>query len=662
MEEGGETEQFDKIIVYHNEKRLEIETDTMDQILYYLENQKFGLKDFSKFETEKQVLEYYCSKEKESIGYMGINFQYEKDYQEFFINFTKEIIIEKYNNNHQISKFKDQIDLGLKKIVEQFKINEKLQLDDLPKIYYEVFKTDKIPSFIINKIIGEIQRVQIIKGLNQNNYNKNLSNDNNNTKLIQNYIKLLNGEIKPFQFGDKNILFNIFLYSNLKDIYKNAKIKDIIQSNYYEASRCFLNNWENFDEFSDAINNRKDIGYIDDKLRETFSKYDINENHIYTLSSYFYLIMNEIKDTDLNKKEGISFKNKNININNPLFNKMIKNVFNCFNIYCPNAKYSYETYIDFINFFNNYIIINGIGEKDNKSYDFSKIVSKIKQSKSKKVNDDYEKFKNEIFKVDKLDIIPKILLAKDVNIFLNDEFKNSIINLIPLTAKRHSNTITILISGFLSQNDDINSWRHFFNYDRNNSNYYLFRWPSSDISTLIFKSLIFIFNSAKLFLQCKKRAKFAGKLLALFLANNEDFNNCQINIVGFSLGCQVTKYCIKELEAIKGHRVMINNVLFLAGATVMKDENKSKWRNIFRNTVGGRVINCYSKYDWVLENLFKFCVKKNPIGLNKMNIKDENGEYEVVEDYDFSFLKLGHTQYRDQFAKILDKIHFLNSS
>ena len=40
MEEGGETEQFDKIIVYHNEKRLEIETETMDQILYYLEDKK----------------------------------------------------------------------------------------------------------------------------------------------------------------------------------------------------------------------------------------------------------------------------------------------------------------------------------------------------------------------------------------------------------------------------------------------------------------------------------------------------------------------------------------------------------------------------------------------------------------------------------------------
>ena len=554
MEESGETEQFDKIIVYHNEKRLEIETETMDQILYYLENKKFELKDFSKFETIKQVLEYYCSKEKESIGYMIINFQYEKDYQEFFINFTKEIIIEKYNNNQQISKQKEQIELGLKKIVEQFKTSEKLQLNDLPEKYYEIFKTNKIPSFINNKLIGEIQSIQLIKGLNQNNYNHKLINDNNNAKLIQNYIKLLNGEIKPFQFGDKNILFNIYLYSNLKDIYKNSKIKDIIQNNYYEASRCFLNNWENVDEFTDAINNRKDIGYIDDKLRETFSKYEINENHIYTLSSYFYLIMNEIKDTSSNDKNGISF--------------------NCFNIYCSNGKYTYETYIDFINFFNNYIIINGVGEKENKKYDFSKIVNIIKQSKSKKVNDDFEVFKEHIFKMDKLDIVPKILLSKNANIFFNDEFKNSIINLIPLTAKRHSNTITILISGFLSQNDDINSWRHFFNYDRNNSNYYLFRWPSSDISTLIFKSLIFIFNSAKLFLQCKKRAKYAGKLLALFLANNEEFNNCQINIVGFSLGCQVTKYCIKELEAIKGNRVMINNVLFLAGATVMRDEKK----------------------------------------------------------------------------------------
>lgn len=65
---------------------------------------------------------------------MGINFQTEKDYQEFFINFTKEIIIEKYKSNAQINKIKEKIELGLGKIVEQFKKNEKLELKDLAEI------------------------------------------------------------------------------------------------------------------------------------------------------------------------------------------------------------------------------------------------------------------------------------------------------------------------------------------------------------------------------------------------------------------------------------------------------------------------------------------------------------------------------------------------
>ena len=84
----------------------------------------------------------------------------------------------------------------------------------------------------------------------------------------------------------------------------------------------------------------------------------------------------------------------------------------------------------------------------------------------------------------------------------------------------------------------------------------------------------FIFNGAKLFMECKRKAKYAGKILALFLASNEEFNNCQINLAGFSLGSQVLKYCIKELDEIKGHRIMINNIVFLAGATVMKEDKK----------------------------------------------------------------------------------------
>ena len=643
--EEGETQQFNKIIVYHNGKRLEIETDTMQQILYYIDGIKFELKDFSNFQNEKQILEYYYNKEKESIGYMGINFQTEKDYQEFFINFTKEIIIEKYKSNAQINKIKEKVELGLGKIVEQFKKNEKLELKDLAEKYKEIFKTDKIPFFIENKLFGEIQSIHLLKELN-NHYN--IIKDSKTELFLKYYISLLNGEKKPFEIGDKNNLFNIFFYSNLKDIYKNSKVKEVIAGNYYEISRCFLNNWENFEEFESEINNPKDIVYIDDKLTKIFGLYKINDSHLNTLASFFYLIMNEIKDTDIKNEAAIYFKSKHININNPIMNKILKNVLYCFFTYCPNKNYNYESYINLLNFFNNYIIVNSVGEKDNKNYDFSKLEDKIRKTNSKMIIEDFNMLKQKIYLENK--------------ILINDKFKGSIINLIPLTKNRHSNTITILISGFLSEKDDINGWKHFFNYDKNNSNYYLFRWPSSDISTLIFRSLIFIFNAAKMFLECKRKAKFAGKILALFLASNEEFNNCQINIVGFSLGCQVTKYCIKELDKIKGHRIMINNVLFLAGATCMKKDKKIIWRDKFRNNVMGRVINCYSKYDWVLENLFKLCVWKNPIGLDKMNIKDENRDYDIAEDYDLSDLKLGHTQYRDHFANILSRINFLNSS
>ena len=84
---------------------------------------------------------------------MGINFQTEKDYQEFFINFTKEIIIEKYKSNAQINKIKEKVELGLGKIVEQFKKNEKLELKDLEEKYKEIFKINKIPFFIENKLL-----------------------------------------------------------------------------------------------------------------------------------------------------------------------------------------------------------------------------------------------------------------------------------------------------------------------------------------------------------------------------------------------------------------------------------------------------------------------------------------------------------------------------
>ena len=98
----------------------------------------------------------------------------------------------------------------------------------------------------------------------------------------------------------------------------------------------------------------------------------------------------------------------------------------------------------------------------------------------------------------------------------------------------------------------------------------------------------------------------------------------------------------------------------MGGATVIEEYEKNKWKNIFRENVSGRIINCYSKCDNVLSMLFKACIFKSPIGIQRLDIKGEYGEYQIVEDYDFSDIQLGHTEYRQNFDKILNRINLFD--
>ena len=172
----------------------------------------------------------------------------------------------------------------------------------------------------------------------------------------------------------------------------------------------------------------------------------------------------------------------------------------------------------YIKYFNKFIISNGKGEKINKRYNLKDFENKIKSSRFN-IYEEFNKLKNSIIKTK------------------FNKYNNNLIELIPLTKNRHTNTITILISGFLSEKEDITTWKNFINYDRNNSNYYLFRWPSSDISTFIGSVISskplpligvtsnLIVNSVNSFLKYKKNAKYCGKILALFLACNEESTN-----------------------------------------------------------------------------------------------------------------------------------------
>ena len=655
--ENNENNNFQKnetVLVNNDGKIMEIDEISMNYILKYIEN-NFSLKNFSYFKTEKHVLEYFYVREKYCLVHIEENFNKKKEMHHFFKNFAINIIEDIFKNNHEIYSIKKKIEKESNEIIKKFKDNENLILLNLKDIYLEIFKTEKVPIFIEGKIIEEIQNYRLINGLNHNIFleEKNLNNKKNlEEELKVYYNKLVKGITNAFEFSDKKTIFNILLFSNLEDIYKNEKIKNIFINNYLDICEC-LNSFDN--DFIDIINNKKDQNYIKNKLKESFNNYKINDSHIYIITSFFYLIMNVMKDTR-------NIYKQNANINNPLFINILKNILNNFTIFCPDKIYNLETYSNLLIYFNKYIILIKYGEIENKKYDFETIKDKIQNSFYFESYHDFEEIFEKLNKKKNIKELIKGIMKLDILGSIKEftELIEQNINLIPIIKIRNSNTITILISGFLSQNDDINSWEKFLNYEKNNSNYYIFRWPSSDIPTLIFKSYINVLNTIELFVSCKNKAKYAGKILGIFLACNDEFNNCQINLVGFSLGCQVIKYCIKQLEKIKGHRDMINNVLFMGGASIIKNNKKNIWRNIFINNVEGRIINCYSTEDYVLRYLFKLCVSENPIGLNNINLKDEEGKYKIIEDYDFSYLNLGHLEYRDKFDIILQTINFHN--
>ena len=94
--------------------------------------------------------------------------------------------------------------------------------------------------------------------------------------------------------------------------------------------------------------------------------------------------------------------------------------------------------------------------------------------------------------------------------------------------------------------------------------------------------------------------------------------------------------------------------MFIAGATHIKKDNEN-WENIFNEVVTGRIINCYSEYDYILKYLYQPCVDKTPIGGSELII---GNNCERIENYNMTSLKIGHLDYRNHFDKILPMVNF----
>ena len=630
---------------------ISIDTSIINLILNDINN-NFFLEDFSLFE-ESELLDFFYNREKLSLEFIDANFIDNEKQKQFLQNYVSEIIEEKYKYNKSLENLRIQIKKKLNEIIEDIQNCKDINHYDLSEKYLKEFKTKNVPKFLEKNILEVFEILKLVNESNEKEQVNSIEIKNEESKIeidydsfIVYYFQFLNKESIPFDMENKETLFNILLYSNLKDIYKNPKLKKIFVDNYLDIIEC-LNYFEGISEFEKAINDKEnELNLIDIKLENIFNNYKICDNHLYTIASFFYLVINIMKDTEINNINKGPQNHKENNLNKPLMIKILKNILKSFAKFCLNEVYTSETYKSLFNYFKNYLIGKEIDVKTNEYYGPEDIEKKIRNTENNKYISEYE---NLIGKIKVGELFSTLLMG------LKDFFK-----LIPLEKERNSQTITILISGYLSQMDGFDSWKLFYNFDKDNSNYYLFKWPSSNAISLAIRAYIDIFNSAASFISCYKKAEYAGRVLALFLLSNEEFHDCQINLVGFSLGCQVIKNCLNELNEFKKNKFMINNVLLMGGATVIEESEKNKWRDIFKDNIAGRIINCYSKCDNVLSYLFKSCILNTPIGIQKLDIKGEDGESPIVEDYDFSDIPLGHLDYRNNFDKILKRTNLFD--
>ena len=291
--------------------------------------------------------------------------------------------------------------------------------------------------------------------------------------------------------------------------------------------------------------------------------------------------------------------------------------------------------------------------------------------------------------------VTKYNKALEFILSINQTFKDKNvrnINLSPLNPRVTSNHCYIFISGFLSETSDhYEEWENMaLNISANNTCYF-YNWPGDTLSNAAGETILNLgltvlthlakgknkskaedwnnssknsnletpfskFDPGKSFIDSSNKAALSGQILAYILASRLFFRNHTITLVGFSLGTHVSKHCIKKMYELhyKEHipcNDIIKNVILIAGATSILGKEE-KFQNIFSKMINGKLINCYSKEDQVLNVLYTGCMKKKPIGNSKLTIDG----YDNLKNIDFTPLKLGHTDYRSKMDLVMNKV------
>ena len=564
---------------------------------------------------------------------------------------------------------------------------EEIKVEDYYKLLEEHLGTREVPKFLIRDDVKYIKF--------RENYKNKEKKRPEIEKIIIYYNQIKNKNIKPFDYiYNKSILFDIFILSNGKDILDNELINNILLENYKEILSWFNLNIEkkNYDYIYNNfinINSIEKNGLIDSffiPINNELNNPNNNEDlYLILFASFYYCILHKIIDSKDNNF------NNDINISNSRITKLLSNVIDNLIIYLKYCKYNIkslfnelytyslsqinknekEKYKNTINDNSNEIndkdpLQKSFYQEENIDYNFKMIEEKIMESDDNNLKEKFNLIKSK-FKIEPMDFPSTLigtLFKRIVNVFTsNIYYYANFIRLSPFQKYISSNIVTIFVSGFGSESDvHCLQWKKYIENDSKNSTYYFYHWPGDSFTKIIIKSLPiglkgikFDSDLPKVFIESKNKAKISGKLLSIILRSRLFFGHRQINIVAFSLGNHVVKNCLKELSKNDEGKMIINDVIFMAGATTFKD--RANWYKIFKNTVGGRIVNCYSKSDNILKYLYSNCMGNEPIGIKEVDINDGKNGKNIVENYDFTDLNIGHLDYREKFNDILKRIN-----
>ncbi|KAF1940674.1 DUF726-domain-containing protein [Clathrospora elynae] len=145
----------------------------------------------------------------------------------------------------------------------------------------------------------------------------------------------------------------------------------------------------------------------------------------------------------------------------------------------------------------------------------------------------------------------------------------------------------------------------------------------------------------------KYRAEKAGQVLADALINKVQGER-PVTLVGYSLGARLIYSCLQKLAERKAFG-LIENVVLL-GAPCPSET--ADWRRI-RSVVSGRVVNVFSKKDYILGFLYR----TSSVQLGVAGLQPVVGVH-GVQNVDVTELVDGHLQYRFVSGSILRKIGF----